>query len=171
MMIPHVILFICFALLVWYGIEKSDNFIDLKNIFIQYWVMLKHTKHKLVFCVLPFIMSTCLTSMHIADIKLINIIMVIISILIAILFSVLSIIYGMADKIKDKKVLKEICNVINLNAVLCVFDMCFGLGATFCKIEVLCYVFSVFIYYLFIMVLLNCLIIFKRLNKLISKSL
>lgn len=158
--------------------SKKDTFFDLRNIFTKHLALFKDSKRQyLTFYIYPLLLAVGISIFYVADTDFYEGINVILSIFVSMLLAIFSILVSKdysdleeTKKSKIKKVLEETNNAIIFTICLCIFLMIVGL--IMIAIKSLCAIVSMTIatvtYYLFLIILLNILLIIKRLGKLVQ---
>lgn len=158
--------------------KKNDSFFNLREIFKQHFLLFRDARLQyLTFYVYPMILAVGISCFYIADATFYENLNVIVSILISMLLAIYSILagkdiekYDENRKVKIKTVIKETNNAITFSVVISIFLMFLSLVMVALgdiQYNILAMVFSILVYYLFIVLLLNILLIVKRLGKLV----
>lgn len=172
--IPSIMLILCL-------IKKYDNFLDLRSVIKNYFSLFNKAKLQIwTFYILPIFISIGISMKFVPYKSYYGQQNVIISIFISLLITILSIIvskdyylvnknYSDTMKKKIKRVIEETCNAIIFNVCLCVLLMMQGLVIVSIKeqCKTIMTILGSVSYYFMIVILLNMLLIIKRLDKLI----
>ena len=174
-----IILVVCAGLFMLLGmINKNNSFIDLNNVISSHLKLFKESKKQyLNFYLYPLIMSIGVAFLYCADGMMYQNIIVVVSIFVSMLLAILSILttkdyskHEGQQRERIKKVLKETNNAI----VFCVFIsiliiiismIMLALDSAEC--DLVNKVISALVFYLMQVLMLNMLLIVKRMGKLI----
>lgn len=163
-------------------LRKHESFFNLRSIVKEHFHLFKNCKSQyIVFYILPLIFAVGLAMVYEAGETFYTNLSVIISILLSMLLAVLSILTGKdyrsvsdnGQREKIKAVTKETITAIIFDTVLCIFLLLYGLvmvvieGIQF-DTEIVKRVFAGIAYYNFSVILLNLLLIVKRMSKIID---
>ena len=170
----------CVALIILgvYMICAKTNFLNVSRIFSDYkQVFGEVPRHMWIFWGVPVIFALSLIQVTLINNEVAESILVFLSILVAAFFSMLAILVsqqGFTDtSVQYKKVLKESTTIVLVEIVLCVFALIITLSATILGNQIpewLQYTISGIDYYLIFVMLLNMLIIIKRMKALIDNK-
>ena len=174
------------------SISKKTGFFNLKTIFVNYFKMFKSSiKHISLFYGVPLVFALGIALVYQADKEYYSNLRVIVSILISMLFAILSILTSKTydfnyknddgtENTEKKKVVKKLQSVLSETTTAIVFDVILsiflvlytlvipivdeiGIGEYWVNI-----ILSIVSYYLITVILLNLLLIIKRMTKLID---
>lgn len=155
--------------------KKNENFFDLRNVFKSHFLLFKNSRLQyLNFYILPLIMAIGVSTFYVPGNEYYAQQNVILSIFISLLITILSIIvsknYGDEKREKVKVVLEETSNAIVFSVCLCVFLMVLSLIMIAINNidKTLSFAVGVLSYYMLMIILLNMLLIIKRLERLIK---
>lgn len=166
-------------------LRKNESFFNLRHIIGTHLSLFKSCKSQyFVFYGLPLLFSVGLAMIYEAGETFYSNLSVIVSILISMLLAVLSILtgreYGLISdsglRDRARRVVSETITAIIFDAVLCVFLLLYGLvmviidGVNF-DADIITRVFAGVSYYIFTVILLNLLLIIKRMSKIIEVAL
>ncbi len=164
-LIGAVILIFSFSL-------KMSNFLDIRKIFSDHFSVFKGNPLQLIsIFIVPISFSIGIVKIRCVDAEILNNLNIVLSILIAMFFSTLSILCAFEDKNNKnsayKQLLKETFNATIFEAILCLLLLFISFISLFIReFEQSLYlqIISGSIYYLTIVVVLNILVILKRLK-------
>lgn len=174
-----ILLIVCAALFMIMGMmNKNNSFIDLNNIISNHLKLFEKSKKQyLNFYLYPLIMSIGVAFLYSADAMMYQNIIVVISIFISMLFAILSILitkdyskYEGDKQERIKRVLKETNNAIVFCVFICIIIMIISmimLALESMKCDLANKVISTIVFYLIQVLMLNMLLIIKRMGKLI----
>ena len=166
------------AILVFSFLLKTSNFLDVRSIFVQHFLIFKGNLLQLtsIFLV-PILFSVGILQVRCVDKDILNNLNVVLSILVAMYFSMLSILCAFASNgnktPKYKQLLKETFTAAIFEVVLCLLLLIISFITLFAgKFEHSTYlqVISGSIYYLAIVIILNTLVVIKRLKVLFDNN-
>lgn len=178
-----------FLILLFCIIFKKENFLDVRSVIKRHLALFENCKSQYwIFYFLPAVLATGISLIYRAQETFYSNLSVILSIILSILLAILSILatkdYTSADKDCDseekkrrkerlKISIKETNNVILFDTLLCVVLLLYNLIITIIleseiKLFVFTNIFTGIACYLFIVVLLNLLLVIKRISKLID---
>ena len=180
-----VILAITFLAIFCYFVRKENSFLNIREIVCDYWKMLSSFRHRLVFMVTPISFGIGLTLIQSVTVNVLETVCTAISILLGLLFATLGAIAG-GNGQKEKSypktytiVFNETINMILYLSCLSIADlMILFMGLVLVPlyetlqqngIELLRSLGSVIIYALTFSIFLNCLIVIKRIARLLTK--
>lgn len=168
----------------------KTSFINLRSVIIKHLKLFADCKLQyLVFYVFPLAFSIGLSMVYIAKEPFYSDLSVIIGILLSMQFAILTILTGYDfSSVKDKqqkgtadKVVSETINTIIFNSILSVFLMLYGLVIIVLSrsnlplvsfdLSILKMISSCIAYYVFIVILLDLLLIVKRMSKIVEFNL
>lgn len=158
--------------------RKKNNYIDLRNVFLEHFKIFKHSRIQFIlFYIITFIMAIGIALVCIADSNLYENIIVVMSIFVSMLMSMLSVIksknyseFTEDQKTRIKLVIKETDNQVMYCTFLSIFIIMFSLimiALSAFENCIFSLITSIIEYYLTEILLLNILLIVKRLGKLI----
>jgi hypothetical protein len=165
--------------------KTNSNFFNLKSVISLHLKLFDSSKNQyFIFYVLPLLFSIGLTLLYTAGETFYTNLSIIISILLSMLLAILSILtekeYNSINDVKQKaklhQVVKETINAIIFDALLCVFLLLYGLVMVVIddvsiNIGIVKSIFAGVSYYFFTVILLNLLLIIKRMSKIIEFTL
>lgn len=170
-------------------ISKKPGFLNLKSVFVNHSKLFKNSfKHNLLFYGVPLIFASGIALVYQADKEFYSNLSVVISILLSMLFAILSILTSKNydfnckrdDGTEKKKVVKKMQAVLSETTTAIVFDVILSIFLVLYAIvmpmvgeigiDVLWVniILSIVSYYLITVILLNLLLIIKRMTKLID---
>lgn len=180
-----VILTITFLALFCYFVRKENSFLNIREIVCDYWKMLSSFRHRMVFMVTPAGFGIGLTLIQPITANVLETVCTAISILLGLLFATLGAIAGgngQKEKSRPKTytiVFNETINTILYLSCLSIADlMILFIGLVLTPlyealqqngIELLQILGSIIIYALTFSIFLNCLIVIKRIARLLTK--
>lgn len=185
--ISYFTIFICLLILIFYALQRHNNFIDCRLIIKNHFSIFEFTNENgkksylkgqiFLFFILPLALSISVTVISIISDAIINVITVIMTIITSMLFTVLSMFISISkkDSIKNfNTVLKETYYSIAFEILLSVFILVFCLVYLFisgAKNYIMIFFFSVIIYYFCFTIILNLFIVLKRINVILKNIL
>ncbi|MBO4972704.1 MAG: hypothetical protein J6D45_07800 [Clostridia bacterium] len=173
-------------------ISKKPGFFNLKAVFVNHFKLFKHSfKHSFLFYGVPLIFASGIALVYQADKEFYSNLSVIISILLSMLFAILSILTSKnydfnckkedgTENVEKKKVVKNMQAVMSETTTAIVFDVMLSIflvlyalvmpiveeiGINVLGVNI---TLSIVSYYLITVILLNLLLIIKRMTKLIN---
>ena len=170
-----IVLFICI-------LKKHNNFINVREVFKEHFKIFNSNKGQYInYYVLPAVLAFCISEIRTLDINLCQNINIVVSILISMLFAMLGIISSSKKQVsnnninldetnrknKINKLYYETYNSIIFEIIICIailfasFIVLFLNGISNIILNI---TFSTILYYLIFVVLLNILIVLKRLK-------
>lgn len=156
---------------------KNSNFFDVRSIFVQHIKVFKGNLLQMyAFFIAPIFFSLGIVRIRCVDREVLNNINVVLSILLAMFFAFLSIlcaIDGSSKKKEYEQLLKETFNAIVFEMLLCLFLLFVSFIALFIGIFEKIFLLKVtsgVIYYLSIVVILNMLVVIKRIKVLFEEK-
>lgn len=160
---------VCFIYII---TSKNDNFINTKEIFKKHYSIFENAAplKVTIFRGLPLILAICILNIKTIDKDIINNLNIVLSIFIAMFFSMLSIIAGNKTTEKSDRynqILNQVINTLLYEITLCVILLLISFiqlfigdfNTSFINSGV-----SLLVYYLLIEIVLNILILLKRLS-------
>lgn len=174
-----IVLIICSGLLMLIGLFQSkNNFIDLRNVFVEHLKIFRNAKRQyLIFYFFPLIMAIGISCIYIADVTMYQNIIVAVSIFVSMLLAMLSILtskdyskYNLEQQTKIKMVLKETNNAIvfcTFISILIIMTSLIMIALSTLESQILLRTMAMLVYYLLQVLLMNILLIVKRMSKLI----
>lgn len=159
-------------------LPKTGNFLDVRSIFTEHFLIFKGNLLQMVsIFFVPFLFSIAILKTRCIDEEILDNLNIVLSILIAMFLSILSILCAFADKDRNepiyRQLLKETFNSTIFEIILCLFLLLISFIALFikdsCQTQYL-QVISGSIYYLTIVVILNILVIIKRIKALFDNK-
>ena len=178
-----LILAITFLLIIRYSLRKKNSFLNIREIVCDYWKMLSSLRHRIIFMATPISFGIGLTLISPISTSVLETVCTAISILLGLLFATLgAIASGNAKKEKDYPaygtVFNETINIILYLSCLSITDLVVlfiglalvPLSGTFQQscIAVLHSIGSITVYSLTFSIFLNCLIVIKRIARLLT---
>lgn len=171
------VLFILISLL-----RKNESFFNLRSVIGTHLSLFKNCKSQyFIFYGLPLLFAVGLAMIYEAGEAFYSNLSVIVSILISMLLAVLSILTGKeyssisddGQRNKVKQVVNETITAIIFDAILCIFLLLYGLVMVVINdvsfdLDMIKRVFAGISYYTFTVILLNLLLIVKRMSKIID---
>lgn len=175
---PLVLFAISILILSVYIFRGGTNFLNIKKVFSDYLNIFAEARaHLLIFWGIPFLLSIGLVQITTIDGNLSNTLIVFQSILISAFFAMLSILIGKQNETNENElyitVLKETASVILLEIILCVVSVMLSVATIFLGATLnpfLLQIISAANYYIIFVVILNLLIIIKRIKALIDNA-
>lgn len=174
-----VILFLIGIIILIFSLSlKMSNFLDVRTIFIEHFSVFKGNPLQLLsIFIVPVLFSIGILKMRCVDKDILNNLNIVLSILIAMFFSTLSILCAFADKNDNnsryKKLLNETFNATIFEVIICLILLFISFVTLFIgKFEQSPYLYTISgsIYYLAIVVVLNILVIIKRIKVLFDNK-
>lgn len=161
-----------------YTLSTATNFLNIKRVFSDYYKIFSGAKtHLLIFWGVPILFSLALIQVALISGTISENILVFLSILIAAFFSMLSILVSQQANINTstqfKIVLKESASLVLLEIILCIFALIITLAASILGSTIddwLSIAISFADYYVIFVMLLNTLILIKRIKALIDNT-
>ena len=182
--IGFFLVFISLTVIICSLLRKNDSFFNVREVIKKHLGIFTDCKGQyVIFYVMPLFFAIGLSLIYEADINFYENISVIISILLSMLLAILSIlatkdyILSGDDKRNERiiKVVKETINAILFVGLLCILVLTTGLvmivilSITCLPIfDIIKHIIVSIIYYLFVVILLNVLLIIKRISKIIE---
>ncbi len=150
---------------------KNSNFLDIRNVFSQHFRIFRGNILQGIglFCV-PVLWAIGIVEVKCVDEDILSNLNIILSVLIAMFFSVLSILCAFDREQKNEKyrqLLKETFNTTIFEVIICLFLLCISFIVLFVgnyESTIGVRFLSGIIYYLTIVVILNILIVIKRIK-------
>ena len=174
---PLYLFLVAIAIVAIYVAKSQTNYIGIKKIFTDYFgIFEKKYHHILLFWGCPFIFSLSLIQADVATSDTLDTIIVFLSIIIAMYFSILAILIGKQTDSSilsenHKKLLNESATIILVEVILCIICLIISISALLLTDSlpeiVLSILYFINYYFIFVM-LLNILILMKRLKSLID---
>lgn len=165
-------------------LRKNDSFFNVRDVIKKHLSIFLDCKSQyVIFYIMPLFFAVGLSLIYEADMNFYENISVIISILLSMLLAILSILatkdYILSgDEKRNKRIIevvKETINAIFFVALLCILVLSIGLVMNIILsmtsvpfINVIKYIIVSILYYLFVVILLNVLLIVKRISKIIE---
>ena len=150
---------------------KLGNFVDIRNIIKSHISFFKENKLQIIsIYIIPIILSIYIGTIHTINRELLNNLNIILSILISMFFAVLSILCSIDSKNKDenyKELLNETHTSTVFEIIICIFLLLISFAALFMGRgfnEIIDTIASDIIYYLTFVLILNILVIIKRIE-------
>ena len=176
-----LILAITFLLIIRYSLRKKNSFLNIREIVCDYWKMLSSLRHRVIFMATPISFGIGLTLISPISTSVLETVCTAISILLGLLFATLGAIASGNEK-KDYPaygtVFNETINIILYLSCLSIADLVVlfiglalvPLSGTFQQncIAILHFIGSVTVYSLTFSIFLNCLIVIKRIARLLT---
>lgn len=161
-----------------YILKGGTNFLNIKKIFSDYLKMFNEAKiHLVIFWGVPFLLAIGFVQITAIDSNLSNTLIIFQSILISAFFSMLSILISRQNETNENllymTVLKETASVILLEIVLCVVSVMISVATIFLSATLNFFILQIVSatnYYIVFVVILNLLIIIKRIKALIDNA-
>lgn len=175
---PSVLFAISIFTLLVYALRGGTNFLNIKRVFSDYLNIFNEAKfHLLVFWGTPLLLAAGLVQITTIDNNLSNTLIVFQSILISAFLAMLSILISKQSVQNQSElyatVLKETASVVLLEMILCVISVMLSIATIFFN-TTLCplalQIISAVNYYIVFVVILNLLIIIKRIKALIDNA-
>ena len=173
---------IAIVILFFYCIRKNNNYINVKNILNKHCDIFrsKSTNRLLkgqiiVFFGVPMLLSVATVLINPIDDDFLDLILLIVTILISMFFAMLSIIIAISDneKTKNKKLIKQTCDNINFENLVCILLLIICLIYNISPdldISLIYFVIDIVIYYLLYCLLLNMFVVIKRISSIINNN-
>lgn len=174
-----IVLIICSGLLMLIGLFQSkNNFIDLSNVFVEHLKIFRNARRQyLTFYLYPLIMAIGISCIYIADVTMYQNIIVAVSIFVSMLLAMLSILtskdysrHSLDQQAKIKVVLKETNNAIvfcTFISILIIIVSLILIALSTLESKLVLRIMAILVYYLLQVLLINILLIVKRMSKLI----
>ena len=178
-----LILAITFLLIIRYSLRKKNSFLNIREIVCDYWKMLSSLRHRIIFMATPISFGIGLTLISPISASVLETVCTAISILLGLLFATLGAIASGNEKKKKgypaySTVFNETINTILYLSCLSITDLVVlfmglalvPLSGTFQQscIAVLHSIGSITVYSLTFSIFLNCLIVIKRITRLLT---
>lgn len=175
---PTTLFCIALIILVIYALRTETNFLNIKRVFSDYYKVFAGAKsHLLIFWGVPVLLAFASTQVALVSDSISENILVFLSILIAAFFSMLSILVSQQGNSNSstqfKIVLKESATIVLLEIILCIFALIITLAALIIGSDIkdrLKIAISFADYYVIFVMLLNTLILIKRIKALIDNT-
>lgn len=175
---PTTLFCIAMAIMVIYALKTATNFLNIKRVFSDYYKIFTGAKnHLFIFWGVPVLLALALIQVALVSGSISENILVFLSILIAAFFSMLSILVSQQGNSNSSKqfkiVLKESASIVLLEIILCIFSLIITLAALILDSSIadwLRIVISFADYYVLFVMLLNTLILIKRIKALIDNT-
>ena len=175
---PAFLFCIGLFILILYALRTESNFLSINRVFKDYKSIFSQAKkHLLIFWGIPALFAIALTQISTLSETVSESILVFLSILIAAYFSLLSILVsqqGFQNVCENyKRVLKESASIVLLEIILCIFAIIITLATMILESGIpawLMQIISFTDYYLIFIMLLNTLILIKRIKALIDNT-
>lgn len=180
-----LILAITFLLIIRYSLRKKNSFLNIREIVCDYWKMLSSLRHRVIFMATPISFGIGLTLISPISTSVLETVCTAISILLGLLFATLGAIASGNEKKKKGypaygTVFNETINTILYLSCLSITDLVvlfmglalvplYGALQQNC-IAILHFIGSVTVYSLTFSIFLNCLIVIKRIARLLTIS-
>ena len=178
-----LILAITFLLIIRYSLRKKNSFLNIREIVCDYWKMLSSLRHRVIFMATPISFGIGLTLISPISTSVLETVCTAISILLGLLFATLGAIASGNEKKKKGypaygTVFNETINTILYLSCLSITDLVvlfmglalvplYGALQRNC-IAILHFIGSVTVYSLTFSIFLNCLIVIKRIARLLT---
>lgn len=161
-----------------YIFKGGTNFLNIKKVFSDYLKMFNGAKmHLAIFWGVPFLLAMGFVQITAIDSNLSNTLIIFQSILISAFFAMLSILISRQNETNENPlymtVLKETASVILLEIVLCVVSVIISVATIFLSATLSSFILQIISaanYYIVFVVILNLLIIIKRIKALIDNA-
>lgn len=175
---PTTLFCIAMIIMVIYTLRTGTNFLNIKRVFSDYYkVFLGAKSHLLIYWGVPILLAFALVQVSLVSNSAAENILVFLSILIAAFFSMLSILVSQQGNSNSSKqfkvVLKESASIVLLEIILCIFALIITLAALILSASIqdwLKVTISFADYYVIFVMLLNTLILIKRIKALIDNT-
>lgn len=162
--ISTIAIIFCFSI-------KNNNFFDVRMVFKQHFQIFENAPlQKFVFNIVPLLMAFAIVDVKSIDKDIINNLIIVLSIFISMFFAMLSILISISFKENDNiynKLLKETFNTITFEIILSLILLILSFIQLFLNdfsdrfsLKII----SFLIYYLTIVVVLNTLVVVKRIK-------
>ena len=168
---PAFLIGISFLIILVYIFSKGTNFLSLKKVFNGYSEVFEEAKHhQLVFWGVPILLAVALTRVALITNDLTNNLLVFLSILISSFFAMLAVLVNIQANKHDatyQQVYKQTVSVVLVEIVVCVCALIITLSLLVFSGEALKWVViiaSFLDYYLVFVMILNLLILIKRIK-------
>lgn len=169
---------ISILILLAYILRGGTNFLNIKKVFSDYLNIFSEAKsHLIVFWGIPILLSSGLVQITAIDSSLSDTLIIFLSILISAFLAMLSILISKQSGTKQSElyetVLKETASVILLEVILCVISVIISVATIFLDATLdflVLQIISAINYYIIFVVILNLLIIIKRIKSLIDNA-
>ena len=166
-----------FAILIMYILISNSNFLDIRKVFKDYLSIFKDAKkHLFVFWGVPILLAIAVVQVTDVAGKSADSIIVFLSILISAFFATLSILISkQTDQSSElyKQVLKETASLVLLEIVLCIVALIISMMLAIINVEIphlFLIILNFFDYYLMFVMMINLLILIKRMKSLIDNA-
>lgn len=161
-----------------YVLRAGTNFLKINRVFKDYYKVFSEAKsHLLIFWGVPILFALALIQVSVVSDSKAENILVFLSILITAFFSMLSILVSQQGNQNNsfdfKNVLKESATIVLVEILLCIFALIITLAALILSSHIqkwLTIVISFADYYVIFVMLLNALILIKRIKALIDNT-
>lgn len=175
---PTTLFCIALIILTIYVLRTNTNFLDIKRVFSDYYKVFEAAKsHLIIFWGVPALLAFASIQVALISDSISENILVFLSILIAAFFSMLSILVSQQENSNSstqfKTVLKESASIVLLEIILCIFALIITLAALIIGYNIkdwLKIAISFADYYVIFVMLLNTLILIKRIKALIDNT-
>ncbi len=176
-MSPSILFLIALVIIIAYVFISKSNFIDTRRVFKDYFAIFNNEKsHLIVFWGTPLLFSAAVTQVaHIAD-NSCETIIVFLSILLSAFFAMLSILVSSKGTRTDdlyKQVLSETVSTTLLEIILCILSLIISMAIELVRTVLptwLTWALSYIDFYFIFVMLINILILIKRIKSLIDNS-
>ena len=174
-----VIMVLSLALFCFFSYEKTNRFINVGDIFKAYFRIFNRNYPQIIsIFILPILFSFGLSVFYTASLSFYENILVVVSIIDAILFGVISVLLGINLKNKNDTVQKRAKNVINetisvitfsvLVSITIMLETLIAIAVCAMKIKAVSMVFTGGTFYLFVVLIINLMMVVKRMSKLVN---
>ena len=174
---PILLSISAFAILIIYIFRSNSNFLNIRKVFEDYLSIFKDAKkHLLVFWGVPILLAIAVVQVTDLTGKSADSMIVFLSILISAFFATLSILISkQTDQSSElyKQVLKETASLVLLEIILCIAALIISMMLAIIDVaipKVFLIILYFFDYYLMFVMLINLLILIKRMKSLIDNA-
>lgn len=174
---PYILIGFSLFFLVFYLLKKRNNFLDLRDIFCGHLAIFKKSKYQIfIFFIIPVIMSVGLACLYKIDSTIIDNLNIIFSIFISMFFAIISVLTAFNQNKTSSfiVVLKQTYNSVIFEIVLSIFTLILSIIYKLILnlvCEMVRFVYSIVIYSFVIIILLNMIVVIKRLKRLFDENL
>lgn len=158
-------------------LQKNSNFLDVRSIFREHIRIFNgNTLQLLSIFIVPLVYSIAIVRIKLIDEIIINNLNIVLSIIIAMLFSITSILSAFNNTVSNEKyktLLRQTFNTAIFEVILCLFTLLISFIVLFIgKTDgnVIHHIISITLYYMPMVILLNILILLKRIKILFDYS-
>lgn len=174
-----LIMVLSFVLFCFFSYKKTNRFINVGDIFKVYFRIFNRNYPQIIsIFILPLFFSFGFSAFYTASISFYENILVVVSIIDAILFGVISVLLGINLRNKNDNVQKRAKEVINetisiitfsvLVSITIMMETLIAIAVYGIKITAVSMFFTGITFYLFVVLIINLMIVVKRMSKLIN---